>query len=90
VPVAPPAACATSSDCGLGEIDHEILSRADCKCLFGCAFLPLSQTTIARRQAQYDALCDPTRDATGNPCPIDDCAVPPVPVCVGGQCRSGN
>lgn len=79
-------ACTTDADCGLGEIDHEIYSRSDCLCLFGCAFLPLSKKTIERRQSEYDASCDPRLDAHGNPCPIDDCAVPPQPACMAGQC----
>ena len=86
VDAGPPNACATASDCTFGEIDHEILSRADCICLFGCPFIAESKTTAARRMAQYQALCTPGRDATGNPCPIDDCALPPTLMCVNGGC----
>jgi len=85
-PTGSPRRCLIDSDCGVGEIAREILSRADCMCLFGCPHLPLSRETIARRQSQYDALCDPRTDGRGNPCPIDDCARPPNPVCSAGQC----
>src|SRR6185503_5740778 len=34
-----PSQCQTANDCAWGEIDHEILSRADCICLFGCPYI---------------------------------------------------
>lgn len=86
IPATSPRKCLIDSDCGFGEIAKEIRSKADCMCLFGCPSLPLSKETIARRQSQYDALCDPRTDGKGNPCPIDDCARPPDPVCVAGEC----
>lgn len=78
--------CTQPSDCGWGEIDHEILAPADCICLFGCPYLPLSKETITRRQDQYEDLCDPMVDGSGNPCPIDECAMPPEPTCEGNVC----
>lgn len=85
-PLASPTACSSDSDCALGEINHEIRSKADCVCLYGCPYLALSKDTIARRQSQYNALCDPNIDGNGNPCGVDDCAVPPNPLCVAGEC----
>ena len=79
-------ACATATDCAWGEIDHEILQASDCVCLFGCPHIPLSKVTVDRRNMQYDALCDPNKDGQGNPCPIDDCAIPPPIQCVSGKC----
>jgi len=79
-------ACTTADECGWGEIDHEILSAADCICLYGCPGYPLNRTTIERRRAQYEALCDPKVDGQGHPCGIDDCIEPPPIACVGGQC----
>jgi hypothetical protein len=80
-------ACSVDSECGVGEIDHEISSRADCLCLYGCPFVVLSKATIARRQSQYNALCVPGKGPTGQSCGIDDCVVPPTPACVAGECR---
>src|SRR5262249_8455361 len=45
--------CMLADDCDWGEIDREILPPADCPCLFGCPYLPLSKTTVERRKAQY-------------------------------------
>jgi hypothetical protein len=81
-------ACAASTDCAWGEIDHEILTPSDCICLFGCPTLPLSQTTVARRNAQYAQLCTPDKDGKGNPCPIDDCAGPGPIACKAGHCAA--
>jgi hypothetical protein len=78
--------CTTTADCELGEIDHEIRSRADCNCLYGCVYLPLNKQTVARRKQQHQSLCDPERNEQGEPCGIDDCAVPPQPTCVAGLC----
>lgn len=78
--------CEDASDCSWGEIDHEILEQSDCLCLFGCAFLPLNQQTVMRRNQQYQSLCDPSVDGEGNPCPIDDCIAPPEPTCVDNTC----
>jgi hypothetical protein len=79
-------ACTVAADCGWGEIEQEINSSADCPCLLGCPFTPLSTTTIARRQAAYQSLCTPGQDGQGNPCPIDDCASPPALACTAGHC----
>jgi len=84
VDAGPPNACMVDSDCTWGEIDHEILSRADCVCLLGCPHIEQNKATTARRMAQYQALCTPGRDANGNPCPVDDCVVPPPLHCVSG------
>ncbi|MBN2192516.1 MAG: hypothetical protein JW751_06835 [Polyangiaceae bacterium] len=78
--------CTQPSDCGWGEIDHEILAPTDCICLLGCPHLPLSKQTITRRQHQYEALCDPMVDGNGEPCPIDECAMPPEPTCQDDTC----
>jgi hypothetical protein len=79
-------ACESEGDCGWGEIGREIRVPSDCMCLFGCPYLPLSHVTIARRQAQYQALCDPQTDGQGNPCPIDDCIPPPPAMCIEDRC----
>ena len=86
VDAGPQAACANADDCTWGEIDHEILSRSDCVCLFGCPSLPQSKTTATRRVQQHQALCDPNKDKNGNPCPVDDCITPPPLMCVQGTC----
>ena len=78
--------CTAASDCAWGEIDHEILSPSDCPCILGCPYLPLSKTTVERRNAQYMALCKPNVDGHGNPCPVDDCVTPPALACSGGKC----
>jgi len=88
VDAGPPNACTVASDCTWGEIDHEILSRADCICLLGCPHLEQNTATAARRMAQYQALCTPGRDANGNPCPVDDCVYLPALGCVGGFCAA--
>lgn len=90
-PVAPPHdACSVDADCGFGEIDHEIAGSADCPCIYGCPYLPLSKATIERRQAQYDRACDPGEDGSGEPCGIDDCAAAPPPACVAGKCTAAR
>ena len=78
--------CEAASDCGWGEIDHEILDSADCICLLGCPYLPLNQATIDRRLGQYQTHCDPQVDGNGNPCPIDECMLPPDPTCADNVC----
>ena len=78
--------CATAGDCTWGEIEHDILSPADCICLFGCPGHVQNVTTYQRRQQQYFALCDPNVDGQGNPCPIDECIQPPPLACVEGLC----
>jgi hypothetical protein len=78
--------CEGTNDCDWGEIDHEILSPADCICRYGCAWIPMNKTTNERREKQYAALCDPQHDGQGNPCGIDDCISPPPITCVNGQC----
>jgi hypothetical protein len=80
------SSCKVFSDCAWGEIGHEIIKRTDCMCLFGCPGLIQNVTTVARRRAQYTAICDPAVDGQGRPCPIDDCMMPPPLACVGGQC----
>ena len=79
-------ACENASDCAWGEINHEILTKADCVCLFGCPYLPQSRTTVERRRAQYTALCTPGQNGQGMPCPIDDCIEMPSLSCVNGAC----
>lgn len=81
--------CTVDADCGFGEIDHEILRRADCLCLYGCPYLPLNNVSIERRQSQYDELCEPGRNGRGQVCPIDDCISPPPAACVAGKCAPG-
>jgi len=81
-------ACVTASDCGFGEIDHEILTPVDCPCLFGCPFIPLSQITVDRRNTQYKQLCTPGVDGQGNGCGIDDCAGPGPAACLNGHCAA--
>ncbi len=78
--------CVEATDCGWGEIDHEILSAKDCPCLLGCPGHSLNRETIERRQEQYDALCDWQYDGNGERCPIDDCITPPTPTCVNQTC----
>jgi hypothetical protein len=80
--------CTVDADCGFGEIDHEILRRADCPCLYGCPYLPLNTVSIERRQSQYDALCEPSQNGMGQGCGIDDCARPPPAACVAGMCAA--
>lgn len=79
-------ACQQASDCAWGEISHEILTKADCMCLFGCPYLPQNRDTVERRRAQYNALCTPGRDGQGMPCPIDDCIDMPDLSCLNGIC----
>jgi hypothetical protein len=79
-------ACTTDADCGWGEIGHEIVTPADCICLFGCPYIPLNQDTVDRRLAQHTTLCDPQHDGQGQPCPIDDCASPAPAMCIEGSC----
>jgi hypothetical protein len=80
--------CETASDCGYGEIDHEIVQKSDCLCLFGCPYIPLNKATIERRKASYAKLCDPTKDSQGKPCPIDDCVPLEAVVCDDHVCRA--
>jgi hypothetical protein len=79
-------ACQQASDCAWGEISHEILSKADCVCLFGCPYLPQNRTTVERRRAQYNALCTPGQNGQGMPCPVDDCIDMPDLSCVNSVC----
>jgi hypothetical protein len=78
--------CSVQSDCAWGEINHEILTAADCPCLYGCPYVLLNQTTVARRSLQYSALCSPGHDGQGRPCGIDDCIMPPTLLCIQGEC----
>ena len=59
-------------------------------CLFGCPYLPLSKTTVDRRNAQYKALCTPGKDGSGKTCPVDDCAPPKAITCVDHKCVAGS
>lgn len=89
VQVGPPYnSCAAETDCAWGEIDHEILTRKDCTCLYGCPYIPLSKETVARRKQQHAALCNPREDGNGDPCGIDDCATPGALVCNAGACEA--
>jgi hypothetical protein len=81
-----PTSCNLQSDCAWGEIDHEILVPADCPCLYGCPYVRLNRTTVERRKLQYAALCNPAYDGQGRSCGIDDCILPPVLLCVQGEC----
>ncbi|HTV17158.1 MAG TPA: hypothetical protein VMG12_00765 [Polyangiaceae bacterium] len=85
-----PDDCVVDADCGFGEIDHEIYRAADCPCVYGCPYVPLSTATIARRQSQYDSTCNPQRDGEGQLCGIDDCAAPPEPACIAGKCTAAR
>jgi len=78
--------CNVPSDCAWGEISREILTAADCPCLYGCAYLPLNRTTVDRRNRQYSALCTPGYDGQGRSCGIDDCVFPPPLLCIQGEC----
>jgi hypothetical protein len=78
--------CNVQSDCMWGEIDHEILVSTDCPCLYGCPYLRLNRTTVERRRLQYQTLCNPYYDGQGRSCGIDDCIVPPVLLCIQGEC----
>jgi hypothetical protein len=79
-------ACTAASECTWGEIDHEILAKTDCMCLFGCPYIPMNQTTFTRRQLEYKNLCDSRYDGSGQLCPIDECARPPAIACVDNAC----
>ncbi|MFO0742517.1 MAG: hypothetical protein U0270_41975 [Labilithrix sp.] len=87
-PIPNVTACKVKSDCAWGEIDREILTAADCKCLMGCPHIPFNKATIERRRGQYDRLCDPRKNGKGDPCPVDDCAPPDEIDCVAGTCRT--
>jgi hypothetical protein len=78
--------CSTASDCQFGEINKEILQPSDCPCLYGCAFIPLSKTTVERRAAQYATFCTPHKDGQGHDCGVDDCAGPNATACVNNSC----
>ena len=78
--------CAAASDCTRTEIDHEILTVADCPCLYGCAFQIVNVTTANRRMAAYQARCTPGKDGHGNACGVDDCIDPPTPACINQVC----
>jgi hypothetical protein len=78
--------CTAASDCTFGELDHDILSPSDCVCLIGCGSIPQTKATAQRRLDEHAALCDPRHDAQGNPCPVDDCILPPPLTCTNGRC----
>ncbi len=79
-------ACNVQADCAWGEIDHEILTAADCPCLYGCPYIRSNRTTVDRRRQQYAARCTPGYDGQGHACGIDDCIMPPTLLCVQGEC----
>ena len=85
---APYNECKVDSDCAWGEINHEILKKADCLCLYGCPYIPLAKSTVTRRASQQEKLCDPRQDGKGEPCGIDDCSQPPPIVCEDGVCAA--
>jgi hypothetical protein len=87
---APYNSCKVDSDCAWGEIKHEILKKLDCVCLYGCPYLPLAKSAVSRRAQQHSDLCDPRSDGNGDPCGIDDCALPPPIVCEDGTCVAGD
>jgi hypothetical protein len=78
--------CNVQADCMWGEINREILVAADCPCLYGCPSIPLNRTTVERRRLAYETLCNPYYDGQGRACGIDDCILPPVLLCVQGEC----
>jgi len=80
--------CTVDSDCTYGEISMELVNAGDCPCLYGCGYVPQTKNTQARRQAQYDKLCNPQKDGKGNGCGIDDCAQPSGVVCIAGTCTA--
>ena len=80
--------CVTPEDCTWTEIPNEILLPTDCICLLGCPHLLVNRTTAERRAAQHASLCDPWTDGQGNPCPIDECLIPPTPDCIDSVCTS--
>lgn len=81
-----PTECTTANQCRWGEIDHEIRVRGDCPCLSGCGFVPMNQTTMQRRDMQYQSLCTPGVDGMGRPCGVDDCISPPPLECRMNAC----
>jgi hypothetical protein len=87
---APYSTCAVDSDCAWGEIDHEVAGPKDCVCLYGCPYIPLSKQTVERRAAQHAQRCNPQKDGSGQPCGIDDCALPPALSCQAGVCRAAS
>ena len=80
--------CSVDTDCTWGEISKELVKASDCPCLYGCGYLPQTKTTQARRQAEYDKLCNPQKDGQGQACGIDDCAQPSGLSCVNGACMA--
>ena len=83
-----PRSALTESECAWGEIDHEILTRKDCTCLYGCPYIPLSKETVERRAQQHAALCNPREDGDGKLCGVDDCATPGALACNAGACEA--
>lgn len=79
-------ACTAASDCTRTEIDHEILTAADCPCLFGCPFIIVNAETANRRMAQYSLRCTPHVDGQGHTCGIDDCIQPAPLACIEQVC----
>jgi hypothetical protein len=91
VQVGPPYnTCTVDSDCAWGEIEHEIRSKKDCVCLYGCPYIPLSKQTVERRAAQHAQFCSARVDGNGDPCGIDDCSEPGALVCNQGVCEAAT
>jgi hypothetical protein len=84
----PTDTCVSNDDCIWGEIPNEILRASDCICLYGCVYLPQTKVTATRRGDQYKALCNPQTNGKGQPCGIDDCAVPGAIACLDGMCKA--
>jgi hypothetical protein len=82
--------CSVDTDCAWGEIRNEILKAKECPCLYGCPHIALAKSTIQRRAAQYEALCDPMHAGDGDICGIDDCAIPPRIGCNNGVCGAAD
>jgi hypothetical protein len=78
--------CAADTDCAFGEIDHEIVSKSDCPCLFGCETRAQNVKTRTRRTSQYKMLCEPGKDGSGERCPADDCVSGMKEMCDQGHC----
>jgi hypothetical protein len=79
-------ACTAAAECTRTEIDHEIITAADCPCLYGCPFSIVNVETANRRMAQYNLRCTPHVDGQGRTCGIDDCTAPAPLACVDQRC----
>ena len=79
-------ACTAATECTRTEIDHEILTAADCPCLYGCPFTIVNAQTASRRMAEYQARCTPGVDGQGRSCGVDDCIAPAQLACINQVC----